>query len=319
MLTLKDVCKYLGISRFTIYRLIKSGKLPAKRFAGQWRFEHNDVDKLLTYKSPAPPKADLPMAQGSGKKTTSDKYVIPDWVGTPLSLRKPDMMTLNEVCIYLGLSRFTIYRLINSKKLPAQKSGGRWSFSKDDVRQFLTRNRDVPSRVLGMDFEGGVMSLSEVSKSLGVNRRTIYRLIKDGKLPATKIAGVWRFIRTEVARYMLNRKYAYGTDGIIGIFFYSGVLDKYYKKDDVYYVRDSAYDGYVGNRQNYHDYKTLRSLQAIRRGYRFFGELHYRKVAVKGGFVLTITYEQYMNLPPEEYIYWSGYRLTDNQLRQLQL
>jgi excisionase family DNA binding protein len=289
MLTVKDVCSRLNVSTRTVYRLIKSGKLPAKRFSGQGRFEHNDVDRLLTYKTPS-------------------KYVI-----------KPDLMTLNEVCEYLGLSRFTIYRLIKSQKIRTTKSGGRWSFSKDDVRQFLTSNRDVPSHVLGMNFEGGVMSLSDVSKSLGVNRRTIYRLIKDGKLPATKIAGVWRFIKTEVSRYMLNRKYAYGTYGVSGIFFYSNVLDKYHKKDDVYYVRDSAYDGYVGNRQNYHDYKTLRSLQAIRKGDRFFAELHYRKVAVKGGFVLTITDEQYLNLPKEEYVHWSGYRLTENQLKQLQL
>jgi excisionase family DNA binding protein len=53
MLTVKDVCKNLGVSVRTVYRLIKSGKLPAKRLAGQWRFEHHDIDSLLTYKSPA--------------------------------------------------------------------------------------------------------------------------------------------------------------------------------------------------------------------------------------------------------------------------
>ena len=289
MLTLKDVCKYLGISRFTVYRLIQSGKLPAKRFSGQWRFEQRDVDRLLTYKSPA-------------------KYII-----------KPDLMTLNEVCEYLGLSRFTIYRLINSRKLPATKSGGRWRFAKDDVRQFLTRGREVPSHVLGMKFEGGVMSLSEVSKALGVNRRTVYRLIKEGKLQATKIAGVWRFIRTEVSRYMLDRKYSYGTTGVKGIFFWSQVLDKYHQKKNIYYVNDSAYDGFVGNRQDYHDYKTLKSAWAVRENDRFFTELHYRQVPIKGGLVLVLIPEQYQNLPTEEYVHWSGYRIRDNQLRHLQL
>jgi len=286
MLTLKDVCKYLGISRFTVYRLIKSGKLPAKRFAGQWRFERSDVDKLLTYKSPA-------------------KYII-----------KPGLMTLNEVCEYLGLSRFTIYRLIDAKKLPAVKSGGRWRFLQAEVRQFLTRNRDVPGYVLGMHFEGGVMSLSAVSKELGVNRRTVYRLIKEGKLPATKIAGVWRLIRTEVSRYMLDRKYSYGTTGVKGIFFYSQVLDKYYRKKDVYYVKDSAYDGFVGNRQDYHDSKCWGVVIPPGTG---FYELHYRKVPVKGGFILALTYGQYENLPKEEYVHWSGFRVPHNQLRHLQL
>ena len=289
MLTVKDVCKYLGVSISTAYRLIKSGKLPAKRFAGQWRFEQHDIEKLLAYKSPT-------------------NYII-----------KPDIMTLNEVCAYLDLSRFTIYRLLKSQKLPATKSGGQWRFAKDDVRQFLTRGREVPSHILGMNFEGGVLSISKASKILGVNRRTIYRLIKDGKLPATRIAGVWRLIKTEVARYMLNRKFRYAPDGVTGSFFYSTVLDKYYKRKDVYYVTDSAYDGFVGNRQAYHDYKTLRSLRVIPKDDRFFAELHYRKVPVKGGFLLTITHEQYGNLPPEEYVHWSGFRVPENQLRQMQL
>ena len=279
----------MGISRFTIYRLIQSGKLPAKRVSGQWRFEQRDVDRLLHYKQPA-------------------NYVV-----------KPDLMTLTEVCAYLGLSRFTVYRLINHKKLPAVKSGGRWRFARDDLRRFLTRGREVPAHVLGMNFEGGVLSLSAAAKTLGVNRRTIYRLIKEGKLPATKIAGVWRLIRTEVSRYLINKKYKYGTAGIRGIFFYDRVLDKYHQKNEVYYVNENAYDGFVGNRQMYHDYKTLGSLQAIRKGDKFFAALHYRKVSVKGGFVLTITYEQYRNLPNEEYAHWSGFRVPDKQLRHLEL
>jgi len=252
-------------------------------------FALRDLEKLLIYKTPS-------------------QYVI-----------KPDLMTLNEVCVYLGLSRFTIYRLLNDKKLPAIKSGGRWRFSKDDVRRFLTHNRNVPSHVLGMKFEGGVMSLSQVAQSLGVNRRTVYRLIQEGKLPATKLAGVWRFIRTEVSRYLLDKKYRYGTTGVKGNFFWGQVLDKYYQKKDIYYINDCAYDGYVGNRQDCYDDKTLKSLHPVRTGDRFFAELHYRKVPIKGGFVLVLTPEQYQNLPTEEYVHWSRCRIPDDQLRHLQL
>jgi excisionase family DNA binding protein len=327
MLTVKDICKSLGVSVRTVYRLIKSGRLPAKQFAvshtsgtglpinparggkrsraGEWRFEQADVDRLLHYKKPA-------------------DYVL-----------KPDLMTVNEACEYLSLSIFTIYRLIKSKKLPAVKAGGRWKFAKDDVRQFLTHGRDVPSHVLGMNFAapinrgeprppkafGGreVMSLRDVCKSLGVTRRTIYRLIKEGRLPATKVAGDWRIIKAELARYMLNRKYKYGFDGIRGAFFYTQVLDKYHKEKEVYYVTESAYDGFVGNRQMYHDYKTLRSWKAIPKGDKFFGELHYRKMPVKGGFILTITHEQYTNLPKEEYNHWSSFQIHDKELKQLEL
>ncbi|MFA5793921.1 MAG: helix-turn-helix domain-containing protein [Candidatus Brocadiia bacterium] len=289
MLTVNDVCKQLGISTRTVYRLLKSGKLPAKRIGGQWRFEQKDVEKLLVYKTPT-------------------KYII-----------KPGLMTLKEVCEYLGLSRFTIYRLINVKKLPAVKLGGRWQFLQSEVRQFLTHSRDVPGHVLGMNFEGGVMTLNQVAQALGVNRRTIYRLVREGKLPATKIAGVWRFIRTEVSRYMLDHKYSYGTTGVKGIFFWSQALDKYYKRKDLYYVKDSAYDGFVGSNQDYHDFKTLKSIHADMPNDKFFAELHYRKISVQGGFILALTPKQYENLPTEEYVHWSGFRVPDNQLRHLQL
>ncbi|MBI4713355.1 MAG: hypothetical protein HY762_08675, partial [Planctomycetes bacterium] len=94
---------------------------------------------------------------------------------------------------------------------------------------------------------------------------------------------------------------------------------KYRNDKTVYYVDESAYDGFVGNRQNWHDYKTLRSLRYIPKMDLFFAGLHYRKVPVKGGFVLALTYEQYENLPTEEYVHWSGFIISKDQLRHLQL
>ncbi|MBI4711875.1 MAG: helix-turn-helix domain-containing protein [Planctomycetes bacterium] len=304
MFTVKDVCKHLAVSVRTVYRLIKTGRLPAKRFAGEWRFELQDVDKLLAYSTN--PDGFSEREPGTGKSPA--KYVI-----------KPDLMSLNEVCVYLGLSRFTIYRLLRNEKLVGVKSGGRWRFARDDVRRFLTRGRDVPSYVSGMNFVGGdpatyggaagVMGLGDACKLLGVNRLSIYRLIKEGKLPATKVGGAWRLIKTEVARYLLNKKYRYGMTGIRGVFFYAQALDKYRNDKTVYYVDESAYDGFVGNRQNWHDYKTLRSLRYIPKMDLFFAG---------GGFVLALTYEQYENLPPAEHDHWSGYRVPDKEIRNLE-
>jgi excisionase family DNA binding protein len=38
-----------------------------------------------------------------------------------------------------------------------------------------------------------VLTVSEVSEYLRLGESTIYRLAKDGKLPARKVGGVWRF------------------------------------------------------------------------------------------------------------------------------
>lgn len=97
------------------------------------------------------------------------------------------------------------------------------------------------------------------------------------------------------------------------------MLDKYLKEKAVYYVNESAYDGFVGNRQDYHDYKTLKSCGATREEDKFFTELHYRKVPIKGGQILVLAPREYQNLPTEEYVHWSGYRVLDNDLKHLQL
>ncbi|MDI6788173.1 MAG: hypothetical protein QME51_07365, partial [Planctomycetota bacterium] len=36
------------------------------------------------------------------------------------------------------------------------------------------------------------------------------------------------------------------------------------KEPTVYYVRDSAYDGFVGSRKDYYDYKALKSIHSVR-------------------------------------------------------
>jgi len=43
LLTAPEVCKTLGISRQTLYALIRQGKLKAYRVARKWRFDERDV------------------------------------------------------------------------------------------------------------------------------------------------------------------------------------------------------------------------------------------------------------------------------------
>ena len=47
MMTTEDVLGYLRVTPRTIYRLIRSGELPAMRIGRQWRFRRADVDEWL--------------------------------------------------------------------------------------------------------------------------------------------------------------------------------------------------------------------------------------------------------------------------------
>lgn len=46
-LTTGDVLAYLRVTPRTIYRLIRSGELPAVRVGRQWRFRRSDIDRWI--------------------------------------------------------------------------------------------------------------------------------------------------------------------------------------------------------------------------------------------------------------------------------
>ncbi len=41
----------------------------------------------------------------------------------------------------------------------------------------------------------GIMTLREVAKYLGLHVMTVYKLTREGRVPAAKIGGQWRFKR----------------------------------------------------------------------------------------------------------------------------
>jgi excisionase family DNA binding protein len=48
--TLQELMRYLDISRWTIYRMIEKGYLPAVKISGQWRFRIQDVQEYISKK-----------------------------------------------------------------------------------------------------------------------------------------------------------------------------------------------------------------------------------------------------------------------------
>jgi excisionase family DNA binding protein len=53
-----------------------------------------------------------------------------------------------------------------------------------------------------------IMSLPEASEFLGVHRNTLYKLIREGEVPALKLTkgGRWKFRRTELERWLEDRQ-----------------------------------------------------------------------------------------------------------------
>lgn len=51
-------------------------------------------------------------------------------------------MTLEEVAIYLHVSKDSIYRLSQKGKIPASKLGNLWRFKKEEIDEWMKNNRN---------------------------------------------------------------------------------------------------------------------------------------------------------------------------------
>ena len=51
LLSTVQIASYLGVDKFTVYRLVTQGKLPAFKVGNQWRFRKRAVDMWLEQQS----------------------------------------------------------------------------------------------------------------------------------------------------------------------------------------------------------------------------------------------------------------------------
>lgn len=49
-----------------------------------------------------------------------------------------------------------------------------------------------------------VMNVQEAAAYLGLGVRTVYNLAKNGKIPAVKLAGAWRFPKVAIDTWMVE-------------------------------------------------------------------------------------------------------------------
>lgn len=52
------------------------------------------------------------------------------------------------------------------------------------------------------DLEHAILTLDEVATYLKAGKRTVYRLAAEGRLPAFKLGGMWRFRRSDLDKWI---------------------------------------------------------------------------------------------------------------------
>ncbi len=53
------------------------------------------------------------------------------------------LLTTEQIARYLKVDKFTIYRLVSQKKIPAFKVGNQWRFKKKMIDEWLMKNSNI--------------------------------------------------------------------------------------------------------------------------------------------------------------------------------
>ena len=56
------------------------------------------------------------------------------------------------------------------------------------------------------------MTVKELSDYLRLDRMTIYKMLKLGELPASRIAHQWRFFRVDIDAWIRSKRVGYGVE-----------------------------------------------------------------------------------------------------------
>jgi len=57
-------------------------------------------------------------------------------------MAKP-LLTTEQVARYLRVDKFTVYRLVSQKKIPAFRVGNQWRFKQEMIEAWLLKNLNV--------------------------------------------------------------------------------------------------------------------------------------------------------------------------------
>ena len=117
-----------------------------------------------------------------------------------------------------------------------------------------------------------IFTLKEAAEYLGISYPTILRLMKKSDLPAFKVGHQWRIRFDDLEKYVKGNSHYYGLVGVKPLFFHPNVLNKYRKETDKYYIKDKAFSGKFGIKEEWYT-KFTKDKSSIK-----LGDVPYRKV-----------------------------------------
>ncbi|MEW6026519.1 MAG: helix-turn-helix domain-containing protein [Planctomycetota bacterium] len=223
------------------------------------------------------------------------------------------MMSFRDACICLGISRRTISRWIKSGRLKVVYVG-KTLYISESSSEF----RDVIKPVQYPLNVPQMLKLNETCGYLCISRRTIYRLIEQGKLPAVRVGGQWRVAQPSLEAFLRTRISMSGKTVARPLYFKPDVLVQY-RNNPEYYIKESAYYGQLGLKEDRHLEHMVKSsrwmmpVDELLSKARYIADLKFWKVSLHGEHprAIMIDAEAFDRLPHREQVKWDKYKLKD--------
>ncbi|WP_457129962.1 helix-turn-helix domain-containing protein [Mucilaginibacter sp. HD30] len=83
-----------------------------------------------------------------------------------------DMLTVDEACAFMGVSKSTLYKMSSNNVIPLYKpTGGRIYFKRDDINSYLQQNRVMSQKEIEQEALNYVINNPGKSRAARVSKK----------------------------------------------------------------------------------------------------------------------------------------------------
>lgn len=215
-LSIDDVAAILGVHHNTVYRFIKSGKLPAKIIKRKYCIPYSSVSAYQAKQSLNAEYLNISQVAeilGVCRETASNcvqsgeilgvkvgrSYRISRTAVADYQANHAALYDCNAVAEILGISRQAVQNLINSGKLSTTQVKPKYLMSMDDINAYLSQ-----TTVDSDDY----LTVPDVAELLNVSDTTVRRYIVSGKIPARLVKHSYMISKDDIAEYQAQHQSA---------------------------------------------------------------------------------------------------------------
>lgn len=169
ILTLKEATIYLGVSRTTLYRYIRSGMIPRLQLCGTVRVRRSDIDHLFSIALPYTRKERATKIAEERTDVTRDRNERPDnWT----------FISRAEACNILGVCSSTAAKLFKKHNVECVTFGCANYYNREQIERLAKRRErnEYPEITEWMTRE-------EIQKMFSMSECAVYTLVSDKGIP----------------------------------------------------------------------------------------------------------------------------------------